>query len=70
MYPKGISGLFDVAQRGGHDQNCQPDPEEDEEASKVPIFAVRIEMGDSWGVVNGVERTMLCLGFCLLLCSR
>lgn len=70
MYLERITGFFDVAQHGGYDQDRQPNPEENEEASEIPVVAVRIEMGDSWGIVDGMEWTVLCLRLCLFLCGR
>ena len=49
------AGLFEVAQRGREGHDGQADPEEDEEAGEVGIFARRIEVGDTRLVFDGRE---------------
>ena len=42
--PQRISGVFDVPQHSRDDHDSESDPEQNEEASEVSIFASRIEV--------------------------
>ena len=56
-----MTRLFQIPQPRGEDHDTQADPEEDEEASEVPVLALGVEVRDSRDIVDGVEQSMLRL---------
>lgn len=59
---KGVSSLRQIPEHGGENHNGKPDPEQDEEAAKVMIVAIRVKVRDAILVVDGREDALLVLG--------
>ena len=68
--PHGIARVLDVAQHGRHDHDSEPNPEENEEAAEVSVFAVDVEMGHARGILDCREKALPLLGPDLPSCRR
>ena len=57
----GIAGILDVSQHACDNHDGQADPEESEEAMKVPVLALGIKVGDTSGVIDGGKQAVSLL---------
>nr|POE88164.1 hypothetical protein CFP56_11393 [Quercus suber] len=49
--------VFQVPERGCDDQDSQPDPEQDEEAAKIAVVALGVEVRDAWSVLDSRKES-------------
>ncbi len=65
MDSKRVARIFNISQDRSQDHDPQPNPEQYEEPSEIPVLAFRIEVRDSSRVVHCRKQAVL-----LILCSN